>query len=753
MVTSSDSASTAYRTCPLCEATCGLAIEHRDGKVLRVRGDADDVFSKGFICPKGAALGELNEDPDRLRRPLKRTGDRWEEVSWSEAFAAVDAGLNRVAQQYNRQALAIYLGNPSAHNLSGTLYNRALIKALGTRNVFSASTVDQMPKHLSSGLMFGAPLMIPVPDVDRTSYMLMLGANPWVSNGSLATAPDWPGRLRALRKRQGRFVVVDPVRTQTAAHADEHVALRPGADAWFLAAIIHTIFDEGLARPGRLAEAMNGRAELEAALKPLAPERVADATGADATTIRRLAREFAAAERAVCYGRIGTCTQRFGSLASWLVDALNAITGRLDEPGGAMFPTPAHEPRRATPTPGGRGFDVGRWNSRVRGAPEVLGEFPVAALAEEITTEGEHQIRALVTVAGNPVLSTPDGDALASALSRLDFMVSIDPYLNETTRHADIILPPPPPLSRTHYDVSFYGFAIRNVANFSPAVMPLPGDGWPEWKIQLRLVAGLSGLAAGVDDQQHVAQVDDFVCRQVVGREVRDPASPLNGRDPEALIAELGEPRGPERLVDFLLRAGAYGDGFGAHPGGLRLQTLEDNPHGIDFGPLVSKLPGALKTPSGRIELAPPAFIEDLSRLEAALDEGDSPGLVLIGRRHLRSNNSWMHNVPGLMTGRPRCTALIHPDDAKEAGITDGQTVRVRSATGEVTVVAELDPSIRRGVVSLPHGWGHSDEHARLRVAARTPGTNTNILASRHQIDPLSGNSVLNGIPVSLGVA
>ena len=735
---------TAYRTCPLCEATCGLAIQHDGQQVVRVRGDREDVFSKGFICPKGAALAELDGDPDRLTTPMIRRGDRWDAVDWDTAFGEVEKGFAAVTGEHGRGAMAAYLGNPSAHNLSGTLYNRALIKSLGTRNMFSASTVDQMPKHVSSGMMFGAPLMIAVPDVDRTDYMLMLGANPWVSNGSLATAPDWPGRLRALRQRGGRFVVVDPVRTQTADHADEHLALRPGADAWFLAALVFTVLEEGRARWGRLEPDLNGRDALQSALARFSPERVAGACGVPAETIRRIAREFAAAERAVCYGRIGTCTHQFGSLANWLVDVLNAATGNLDEPGGAMFTSPAHEPRRTASPPGGRGFKVGRWHSRVRQAPEVFGEFPVATLADEIVTPGEGQVRGLLTVAGNPVLSTPNGQALGQALSQLDFMVSVDPYLNETTRYAHVILPPPRPLTRSHYDVSFYQYSIRNIANFSPPVFELAPDGQPEWAIVVRLV----GIFAGVGGDVEVA--DDFICRQVVEREVRHASSPLQGRTVDEIMSALGDRRGPDRIVDFLLRAGLYGEGFGAHPDGLSLDRLLETPHGIDLGPLVPRLPEAIQTPSGRVELAPPLFIQDLDRLDQELSVADAADLVLIGRRHLRSNNSWMHNVPSLMTGRPRCTALLHPDDAARLNVTDGQTVRLESDVGHIEVVLEVDPRMRPGVVSVPHGWGHDDASTKMSVAQAHAGANVNALVGVERLDPLSGNAVLNGVPVSL---
>ncbi|MEL7371943.1 MAG: molybdopterin oxidoreductase family protein, partial [Myxococcota bacterium] len=506
---------------------------------------------------------------------------------------------------------------------------------------------------------------------------------------------------------------------------------------------VYTLFDEGLVRDGRLTDVTSGRDVIERATRPFSPERVADACGLTSTAIRDLARAFARAERAVCYARIGTCTQQFGSLATWLVDVLNALTNNLDEPGGAMFSMAAHEPRRPERSAGGRGFEIGRWNSRIYDAPEVLGEFPVATLNDEIRTSGEGQIKALLTVAGNPVLSTPNGPALAESLAQLNFMVSIDPYLNETTRHAHVILPPPPPLTRSHYDISFYGFALRRVANFSAPVWAAAPEAMPEWQIVMGLVGRLSGQTTEVE------AVDDFLCRQMVSKEVNDKRSPLHGRSVDALMKELGDRRGPDRMIDFLLRAGVYGDGFGADPDGLSLDKLLAHPHGIDFGPLVPRLPDMLTTKSGRIELAPPLLLKDLDRLAQQLDE-TPPELVLIGRRHLRSNNSWMHNVPGLMTGRPRCTALIHPDDAAKAGVSDGEQAQLRSSTGTISVIVEIDEAIRPGVVSVPHGWGHDDEQTRLSVARQTPGTNVNELASTEAWDPLSGNAILNGVPVAL---
>src|SRR5829696_2571436 len=568
----------AFRTCPFCEATCGLEVTVRGDEVVKVRGDAEDVFSHGFLCPKGVALKDLHEDPDRLRTPMVRGADgELRPASWEEAFAVVGDRLARLVEAHGRDAVAVYIGNPAAHGLAALLYGRVLVKALGTRSVFSASTVDQRPKEISSGLMFGAALSVPIPDVDRTRHLLMLGANPLASNGSLMTAPDMRGRLQALRARGGKLVVVDPRRSRTAEVADEHVPIRPGTDALLLFALVHVLFAEALAAPGELAALADGIEAVEELAQPFTPEAVAPATGIDADTIRRMARELAAAESAAVYGRIGTTTQEFGTLASWLIDVLNVLTGNLDRPGGAMFTRAAAGQRNSSGAPGeGRGVKLGRWRSRVRGLPESFGELPVAVLAEEIETPGEGQVRALVTLAGNPARSTPNSGRIERALESLDLYVAVDIYVNETTRHADVILPVPSPLQRSHYDLAFYQLSVRNLANYSPPVL-LPDPEIPdEWATLLRLAANAAAQPAPED----VEPLDRLVAGELVRREGSDPQAPFHGRDVEQLLAEVEPRRGPERLLDLLLRAGPYD---------LTLADLEAAPHGIDLGPLAPR--------------------------------------------------------------------------------------------------------------------------------------------------------------------
>jgi len=741
---------TVTRTCPLCEATCGLRITLDGDRVTDVRGDKDDVFSRGFICPKGAAMGALHHDPDRLRSPLVKQPDgTFAEVSWEDAFTRVHEGLNALWDKHDRTALASYLGNPTLHNMDGTFYVKPLLLALRSHHIYTASTVDQMPKHVSSGWMYGDPLMMPVPDLDRTDWLLMLGANPHVSNGSICTAPDFPGRMRAIRKRGGKVICVDPRRSRSAAKSDEHVAIRPGGDAFLLMAMAHVLFAEDKIDLGRLAEHVNGLDELRAIAADWTPERVEARTGLDAATIRRLALEFAGAEAPAIYGRIGTCTQRHGTLASWLVDALMVLRGRLDAPGGAMWPTTAHSKHRPDKTPGGRGWNTGRWRSRVRKLKEIRGELPVATMVDEMETPGRGQVRGLLTVAGNPVLSTPNGPRLEAALADLEFMVSVDPYLNETTRYADVILPPPSPMYRSAYHLAFYDYAVRNVAHYQPAPLPLPEGQRTETEIFLRLGAIANGLGPDAD----VWALDDKIMAQAIKNEVRGAGSPVEGRDPKELMAALGDRKGPDRALDFRFRVGPYGDHFGATPDGITLDTMADAPHGVDFGPMVPKLPNALKTASGKVELCPKQCADGVAEMAADADAADSDGLVLVGRRTLRTSNSWMHNLPPLVAGKPRCTLHIHPDDATRAGLTDGGQAEVASRVGALTIAVEVTDTVRPGVVSIPHGWGHGAEGARLSVAAAHPGVNTNRLTDELAIDPLSGNAVLSGIPVTVGPA
>jgi anaerobic selenocysteine-containing dehydrogenase len=727
---------THFRTCPICEATCGLAIEVEAGRVKKIRGDEDDVFSRGYVCPKGASLRDLHEDPDRLRAPLVRREGRLVEASWDEAFAAVEAGLARVRETHGDDAVGVYLGNPNAHNYESGLYMRPLLKSLGTHNIYSASTVDQIPRHVSSGLLYGGPGLIPVPDIDRTQYLLMLGANPYESNGSLCTAPDWPGRMKAIRARGGRIVVVDPRRTRTADNADEHLAIRPGADVFFLLALAHVLVEHGAPGLGALGEHVEGLEDLCAALAPLRPEAVAARTGIEAATIRRIAGELAAAQSGVVYGRIGVHTVEFGTLSSWATDVVTLLAGHFDRPGGLLFNLPAHA-RADSGRPGGRGFTTGRFRSRVRGLPEVMGELPVATLADEIETPGEGRIRALLTIAGNPVLSTPNGARLDHALGTLDFMVSVDIYLNETTRHADVILPPPSPLERGHYDLGLYSLAVRQVANWSP---PLFEAGGPA---EHAIFAKLALIAQGKGADADPALVDELLVRGLAEAAVASEGSALHGQDVEAVIDSGRGRSGPERVLDLMLRAGAYGDR-------LSLDALEQSPHGIDLGPLAPRVPAVLRTPSGKIELMAPAIRDELSRATASIRETRKSGLVLVGRRHVRSNNSWLHNVERLVRGKPRCTLQMHPDDAAAAGVAAGDRVRVRSRVGELVAPVEVTDAIRPGVVSLPHGWGHDMEGVSLSVARQHAGVNSNLLTDEEAMDVPSGNAVLNGIPVEV---
>ncbi|MFJ9587677.1 molybdopterin oxidoreductase family protein [Streptomyces acidicola] len=736
---------TALRICPLCEATCGLTLTIEGTRVTGARGDRNDVFSKGFICPKGASFGAADADPDRLRTPLVRKDGELREATWEEAFDAVAAGLRPVVEAHGPHAVGVVLGNPNVHTMAGALYPPVLLAGLGTRSLFTASTVDQMPKHVSSGLLYGDAGTIPVPDLDRTDHLLLLGANPLESNGSLCTAPDFPGRLKALKARGGTLTVVDPRRTRTADLADRHVAIRPGTDALLLAAMAYVLFEEKLVDLGELAPHVLGVDELAHAMEEFTPEAVADACDVDAGTIRVLARELADARAAAVYGRIGSCTVPHGTLANWLVDVLNILTGNLDRPGGALFPLSATDrtPRPAGP---GRGFQLGRWHSRVSRHPEAKGELPLSALTEEIDTATDEgtPVRAVIAVAANPVLSAPDGDRLDKALGSLDFMVSVDPYLNETSRHAHVILPPPPPAQAPHFDFAFNTLAVRNQARYSPAAVPLEDGRMPETEILARLVLAATGLH-GADP----SAVDAMVIDQTLGKAVKEAHSPVHGRDPRELAAALTGDTGPERRLDMMLRLGPYGDGFGARPDGLSLAELLAHPHGIDLGPLRPRLPGPLKTVSGKAELLPRPIADDLPRLRQALGERPD-GLVLVGRRHLRSNNSWMHNVPALTGGTNRCTLHLHPDDAERLGIADGDAVRIKGAGGEITAPAQVTDGIRRGVVSLPHGWGHDRPGTRMSHAALDPGVNVNQLLDGSQLDPLSGNAVLNGVPVDV---
>ncbi len=712
---------TVYRTCTLCEACCGIVVTVSDGRIAAIAGDERDPASHGYICAKAGALKDLHEDPDRLRHPLRRTATGWEQVTWNEALAFAAEGILAVQRAHGNDAAATYFGEPTVHNLGALLFGDVLVASLGTKKRFSANSLDQFPKQLVSHWMYGSGYFVSVPDVDRTEYMLIIGANPAISNGSLMTAPDMPGRLRAIRKRSGKIVVIDPRRTETAKLADEHYFIRPGSDPLLLAAMVQVLFAEDRIRLGRLAAFSDGLEQVQTAVAKFTPELVAERVGIGAEAIRGLARSFAAAPSAVCYGRIGTNTVPFGTLNSWLIEVLNLLTGNLDRSGGAMFPKPPVDVMALQPP-----TQRGRWRSRTRGTPEFIGELPSATLAEEIETPGEGQVRALVTLAGNPVLSAPAGHRLSAALARLDFMVSIDFYLNETTRHAHIILPPVGPLERDHFDVAFQLFAVHNTAHWSPAVFDPPPHGKTDADVLLELASRL------------------YRARGTAGR--------MQALALRALLA-FGSARAARVVLALALRTGPYGNGMRLWKQGLTLKRLHAAAHGMDLGALEPCLPDRLPNRSDRkkrIDLAPTEIIADLERLQQDLTARAPAPLVLIGRREARTVNSWSHNLPSLVTGPSRCALYMHPADAAGRGVMPEDWVRVSSRVGTVEVPVHLTDTVMRGVVALPHGYGHGGNGVRLAVAGQHAGASINDLTDPAEIEPLSGNSVLSGVPVQV---
>lgn len=712
---------------------CGLEIRVQDGKVAGIRGNRDDVWSHGHICPKGAALAGLHHDPDRIRQPLVKIEGRWQEVSWDAAFRRCTELLTPVIRKYGIGAVTAYTGNPLAHSFSLARYAGVLLGMSGIPVTYSPGTVDQWPKNLSSHLMYGGWWNFPVPDIERTDLLVIMGANPAASQGSLLAAPNVMGLIDAIGKR-GKVIVIDPVRTRTADHADEWLPIVPGTDAALLLAVTHTLFAEDLVAPGPHVTGVDTMRRVAAEWPP---SRVSAVTGIDEDRIRTLARELAGTQKSVVYGRIGLCNQEFGSLASWLVDVVNILLGHFDTPGGAMFPRPAAWSITTQPLPGleDGAPEFGRWQTRVRGAKEVLGQVPVSCMVEEIATPGEGQLKALITIAGNPVLSSPGGDKLDEALPMLEAMISVDNWLNETTRHADVILPGLSPLEQPHHDDLVLQFAIRSFANYSAPVFD-PGERPHEWEILIRLTGLCTGTPA---EDVDVGAIDDGFF---------DYLAFTQGLD-GAVIRRRYQHGGPERMLDLTLRTGPFGDRYGENPGGLTLDLLKANPNGIDFGPMVPQLPGILGTADKKIRLAPQYLLDDLSRLAARLDRPAEP-LVLVNRRHLRSNNSWLHNVPALMKGRDRCTLLMHPADAARCRVNDEDIVTVKSESGEIKVPVEITEAIKPGVVSMPHGWGHDKPGTRLSVANGAPGANTNVLSPPTWIDAPSGNGVLNGIPVTV---
>ncbi|MCV7133974.1 molybdopterin-dependent oxidoreductase [Mycobacterium hodleri] len=729
---------------------CGLRVRVEEGTAIDVRGNAEDVWSRGHICPKGATLGHLHDDPDRLRKPMVRTADgTFREIDWPEAYEEVERVLRPVLAEHGARVLTVYVGNPVAHNLGLATYIGALVGMAGAAGMpayYSPGTVDQWPLNVVSALLFGGMWNAPIPDLSRTDYLMVLGANPAVSQGSMLSAPDVVGSLAAIRRRGGKVVVVDPRRTETAARASTWVPIRPGTDALLLFAVLRALVEDGaISETPHLKDKVIGLEEAIALAEPFSPERVGAATGVDAETIRGLAAELASADRPVLYSRVGLCTQEFGTLATWLVFVLNVALGSVDRLGGALFPKPAvwspmfmKPPDQTTDR-----WEFGRFFSRVSGAPEVLGQFPVGCLAEEIDTAGDGQIRALISIAGNPVVSAPGSRRLDEALPRLEAMICVDNWLNETTRHADVILPGLSPLERAHADDLYWMYAVASCIKWSEPVFTDVPDRPGEWELLLRLAG--AALGTPVPDVD-VAAMDDLYVQGVIATACATTGTPLTGRDAGAAFASL-DGRGPERLVDLGIRLGPWGDDLGTRPGGLTLADVRRHPDGVWLGDLeAGRLDEAVTTPSGRVELIHPQIVDDIPRLAARL-ERQSPSLVLTSRRHLRSNNSWMHNVPALMRGKDRCTLLVHPDDADALGLSDASIATVETDGGSVDVVVQVSADMMPGVVSLPHGWGHGLPGTMLAVANAHPGVNANLLNPVDVLDVPSSTHVVNGVP------
>ena len=706
---SDTSTRTHHRVCHLCEAMCGLVIQTEGDKVTDVRGDKDDPLSRGHVCPKAVALQDIHEDPDRLRKPMKRIrtapGEyQHVEIEWSEALDLAADALASTIEKQGVDAIGAYFGNPSVHNYGMLTHQRNLFRHIRTRNRFSATSVDQLPHHLVSLWCFGHMLLHPIPDVDRTHYFLMLGANPLASNGSIWTVPDVCQRLKDLKSRGGKLVVVDPRRTETAELASEHLFIRPGSDAAFLLAMIHVLFRDDLVAPGPLGDFTDGLDEVAAAVNELSPDWAAPLTGIEADDIVRIAHELAEAEAGICYGRMGVSTQAYGALCQWAIQVINVATGHLDKPGGSLFTRPAMD-QVVNTNPGG----FGRFASRGRGLPEFNYELPAATMVDEIRTEGEGQIRLMFTGAGNPVLSTPNGRALDEALEEVDFMISVDLALNETTRHADVILPPTSPLEHDHYDIAFHNLAIRNTARYSPAVFDKPEGAMHDWEI-------FSELGARVAARLNLEPM---------------PTYP------------------PDRMVDAALKSGPYGEHTDWQ---LSIDKLKAHPSGIDLGPLEPSCPERLQTPNQRIQLAIPEVLADIERFVKDTDvAGDH--YRLIGRRHVRDNNSWMHNHHRLMKGKPRCQLLMHPDDVAKEGWQSGMVVTIESRVGAIDAELAASDEMMPGVVSLPHGYGHGLAGTRGEVASRHAGVSCNDITDEQFVDQLSGNAALNGVSVRLSAA
>ena len=752
---------THYRTCNLCEAMCGVAIHVENNEISSIKGDPDDPFSKGHICAKALALKDIQTDPDRLKQPLMKTKDGWKEISWNRAFDLVANKAKDIQKMHGKNALGAYFGNPNTHHHGNALFLLPFIQALKTKNRFSATSNDQLP-HMQANLeLFGNQYLFPVPDIDHMDLFILLGSNPAASNGSLMSAPDYTSRLKKISQR-GETILIDPRKTETAKVCSQHLFIKPGTDAFLLLGILNTLFAENLIEAGRLHPHMEGIAEIQLICAEFNPELVSPITGIATDKIIELARKLANTPRACLFGRMGTSTQEFGGLATWLIYVINALTNHLDERGGLMFTKPAADMIEISDWLGQKGH-MNRYKS-VSGLPEFGGELPSSAMADQILLDSDEQIKMMFVIAGNPILSSSNSQRLDEAFKSLDFMVSIDFYLNETSRHADIILPPTAPLEQSHYDLVFNLISVRNVAKYSPALFENDKNTRHDWQILLELKKRLESLDI-------ISRAKELTSYQVLKRMGPDgildlilrtgpygtqlPGTSQSGR---FLVDAIQGVLPSKHPIKKILDLSPYGTPNRSLSKGLCLSSLLNYPHGIDLGPLQSRLPERLYTPKKRIRLAPISYLKDMTRLRKSMDKElseqqpnkPSKDLLLIGRRHVRSNNSWLHNSQRLVKGKNRCTLMIHPNDAKKAKLKEGDTALIESRVGMLHIETQITEDMMQGVISIPHGWGHSMPDIQLQVASKYPGVNLNTLSDDQFIDKLTGTAAFNGVPVSV---
>jgi len=702
-----------YRTCTLCEAMCGIEIKHVEGKITSIKGDKQDSFSNGHICPKAVALQDLYTDKDRLTEPMMKVDGKWEKVGWEFALSEVATRFKATQKEHGNDAVGVYLGNPNVHNIESMLFGSDFYRSLKTKNKYSATSVDQLPHHLAALQMFGHPLLMPIPDIDRCNHMLIMGANPIVSNGSIMSVPNVKKRLKAIQTRGGKIITIDPRFTETSKVADQHHFITPGSDALLVMAMINYLFDQQLVDLARLADHVENLDKVEKMIDGFDADSVASDVGIKADDIRQLVVDFVNADRAVLYARLGVSTHEFGSVVNWLVNLFNILTGSFDEAGGLMLTAPAID---MVGSKKAKSVKFARFHSRVSGYPETIGELPVVALAEEILTPGEGQIKAMFIGAGNPLLSTPNNSLLEKAFDQLEFIVSLDFFLNETSRKADIILPPPSALERPHYDLVFNHLAVRNYARYSKPLFERKAGQMSEADIYMNLREKMAS---------------------------NDLISKIKAKGYKWVLKRLGV----KGMLEKGIKKGPYADQ-------LNIKKLSQLKHGIDLGELTPQFPKKILTISGKINLAPEIYLKDLERLKDTTHLTSKPEeefkFRLIGRRAPRTCNSWLHNSYRMVKGKPACIALINDQDAQSMGIEDGQLIRVSSRVGQVEIPVETTSEIMPNVVSIPHGWGHGKSDTNLSIANAHQGISVNELTDEKFVDKLTGNAALNGVPVSI---